>query len=197
MNCELNTKNTLLRDLKLLIDQGRSQAIAAVNSALTLTYWHVGRRINEEILKGERAEYGKQVVEKIADALFQEYGRGFEVKNLRRMMKFAGVFPDFEIVAPLVRQFNSSIGLSDLTKMTFPFHSPALRSGLCWYQIGLSGLCWDQLELLGLLKAPTERSDTSIARRAMTTMPPMPQGLKDRWILLLASDSTPFTHNHM
>ena len=100
--------NSLLRDLKTLIEQGRRQAVAAVNSALTITYWQVGRRINEDILHGQRAEYGKQVVEKIAEVLTLEYGKGFESKNLRRMMKFAVVFPDFEIVAPLVRQLSWS-----------------------------------------------------------------------------------------
>ena len=99
---------SLLRDLKSLIEQGRRQAVAAVNSALTITYWQVGRRINEDILHGQRAEYGKQVVEKIAEVLTLEYGKGFESKNLRRMMKFAVVFPDFEIVAPLVRQLSWS-----------------------------------------------------------------------------------------
>ncbi len=54
--------DNLLRDLKSLIEQGRSQAVAAVNSALTVTYWQVGVRINEAILHGQRAEYGKQVV---------------------------------------------------------------------------------------------------------------------------------------
>lgn len=69
----------LLRDLRALIDQGRSQAVAAVNSTLTITYWQVGRRINEDILHGQRAEYGKRVVEEIADKLVLEYGKGFEV----------------------------------------------------------------------------------------------------------------------
>jgi hypothetical protein len=40
-------KGDLLRDLRSLIDQGRSQAVAAVNSAITITYWHVGKRIND------------------------------------------------------------------------------------------------------------------------------------------------------
>jgi hypothetical protein len=62
MNDELKNSLTnqssddLLRDLKSLIEQGRKQAVAAVNSALTVTYWHVGKRINEEVLHGDRAE---------------------------------------------------------------------------------------------------------------------------------------------
>jgi len=94
----------LLRDLKSLIDQGRNQAIAAVNSAITVTYWHVGKRINEEVLHGERAEYGKQVVVSLAGELVALYGKSFEARNLRRMMQFAEVFPDSEIVVPLARQ---------------------------------------------------------------------------------------------
>ena len=75
-----------------LIDRGRSQAVAAVNSAITVTYWHVGRRINEEVLHGERAEYGKQVIPSLAKELVALYGKSFEARNLRRMMQFAEVF---------------------------------------------------------------------------------------------------------
>jgi predicted nuclease of restriction endonuclease-like (RecB) superfamily len=96
----------LLRDLRSLIDQGRHQAVAAVNSAITVTYWHVGKRINEEVLHGERAEYGKQIVASLAKELVARYGKSFEARNLRRMMQFTEVFPDFEIVSPLVSQLS-------------------------------------------------------------------------------------------
>lgn len=98
----------LLQDLRTLIDQGRKQAVAAVNSALTVTYWHVGKRINDEVLHGERAEYGKQVIPSLSEALVKQYGKSFEAKNLRRMMQFAEVFPDVEIVVPLARQLSWS-----------------------------------------------------------------------------------------
>lgn len=98
----------LLRDLKSLIEQGRKQAFVAVNSALTVTYWRVGKRINEEVLHGERAEYGKLVIPSLAKELVAHYGKSFEAKNLRRMMQFAEVFPDFEIVVPLARQLSWS-----------------------------------------------------------------------------------------
>ncbi|MFK7857169.1 MAG: YhcG family protein [Granulosicoccus sp.] len=100
------SSDSLLSDLKALIEQGRNQATTAVNSALTVTYWHVGQRINEEILHGQRAEYGKQVVISLAKTLSVAYGKSFEARNLRRMMQFADVFPDFEIVSPLVSQLS-------------------------------------------------------------------------------------------
>ena len=104
----LSNPTLLLRDLKQLIDQGRRKAVASVNSALTLTYWHVGKRINEEVLKGGRAEYGKQVVASIAEDLVTHYGKSFEARNLRRMMQFAEVFPDSRIVTPLATQLSWS-----------------------------------------------------------------------------------------
>jgi predicted nuclease of restriction endonuclease-like (RecB) superfamily len=100
------SSDDLLRDLKSLIEQGRKQAVAAVNSALTVTYWHVGKRINEEVLHGDRAEYGKKIISSLARELTAQYGNSFESRNLRRMMQFAEVFPDFEIVSPLVSQLS-------------------------------------------------------------------------------------------
>ena len=98
----------LLRDLKSLIEQGRDQTVAAVNSAIAITYWHVGKRINEEVLHGERAEYGKEIVGTVSRQLVEEYGKSFEMRNLRRMMQFADLFPDFEIVSPLATQLSWS-----------------------------------------------------------------------------------------
>lgn len=96
----------LLSDLKSLIEQGKRQAAAAVNSAITLTYWQVGKRINAEVLHGERAEYGKQIVASLAQDLAALYGKSFEHRNLRRMMQFAQTYPDFQIVSPLVSQLS-------------------------------------------------------------------------------------------
>ena len=98
----------LLADLQAIIRRGKSQAVAAVNSALTLTYWHVGQRINSEVLRGERAAYGQQVVASVAESLVAACGKSFEAKNLRRMMQFAEVFSDLEIVVPLARQLSWS-----------------------------------------------------------------------------------------
>ena len=54
----------------------------------------IGKRIGVEILGGERAAYGSQIVVSLARQLEQDYGNGFGEKNLRRMIQFAEVFPD-------------------------------------------------------------------------------------------------------
>ncbi|MCD2450283.1 PDDEXK nuclease domain-containing protein [Methylicorpusculum oleiharenae] len=96
----------LLTDIRQLIGQSRAQLAIAVNSALTLLYWHIGQRIRREVLNGERAEYGEQIVISLAKQLETDYGRGFSSKNLRHMLRFAEVFPTEEIVYALSRQLS-------------------------------------------------------------------------------------------
>lgn len=104
MSESLNSPPKLLAELRQLIESARIKAATAVNAELTLLYWQVGRRIGQEVLQGERAEYGGAVVEKVADQLVGDYGRSFEVKNLRRMVQFAEVYPEQAIVVSLARQ---------------------------------------------------------------------------------------------
>lgn len=94
----------LMADLRELILQARESVARAVDSSLTTLYWHVGQRIREDILKEKRADYGGQIVTALGRQLEGEFGRGFGEKNLRRMIRFAGVFPRREIVASLMRQ---------------------------------------------------------------------------------------------
>ena len=93
----------LLKDLRQIIDAARSHVAATANYELTAMYWHIGNRINTEVLNNGRAEYGKQIVSQVVTQLQAEYGtKGFEEKSIRRMMQFAQMFPDFQIVSPLV-----------------------------------------------------------------------------------------------
>jgi hypothetical protein len=105
---EKDVEKVLFSDLAQIIEQGKKQVVAQVNSVLTLTYWHVGKKINEHILNNERAEYGKEVISPIALRLVEKFGRSFDLKNLYRMMQFAEVFPEIEIVVPLARQLSWS-----------------------------------------------------------------------------------------
>jgi predicted nuclease of restriction endonuclease-like (RecB) superfamily len=95
----------LTQDLETLIVSCRSTVASQVNSALVMLYWMLGKRISEELLgEGGRAAYGKRLIEETGTALAARHGRGFETKNLRRMMGFADAFPDQSIVATLSRQ---------------------------------------------------------------------------------------------
>ena len=101
--------SSLIGDLRQIIDQARNRVAFTVNSELTMMYWHIGERINREVLDNQRADYGKQIVAQVARQLQEEYGaKGFDEKNIRRMMQFAQSFPDFQIVVTLSRQLSWS-----------------------------------------------------------------------------------------
>ena len=94
----------MLSEIRALIESARQRVAANVNAELSLLYWSIGKRINNDILKNERAEYGKQVISVLAEQLTKEYGKGWTDKQLRRMMQFADVFPNEQIVVSLIRQ---------------------------------------------------------------------------------------------
>ncbi len=101
-------EEVLLNELSQLIEQSQRQVVSQANSTLTMLFWHIGKRINENILQNKRAEYGKQIVVTLARQLTEKYGRNFEERNLRRMLQFAEQFPDKEIVVTLSRQLSWS-----------------------------------------------------------------------------------------
>jgi hypothetical protein len=98
----------LLGEIRLLIEQTRSQVAHAVNSALVLMSWHIGKRINDQILKNKRAEYGKEIVASLAQQLTADYESGFDRPNLSRMIRLAELFPSGEIVVTLSQQLSWS-----------------------------------------------------------------------------------------
>lgn len=103
-NAEVSTMATgLVSDIRNFINEAKAGLAATVNSALTMLYWRIGRRIHTEVLNGERAGYGEQIVATLAQQLEAEHGRGFSTKNLLHMLRCAEVFEAEEIVYALSR----------------------------------------------------------------------------------------------
>ncbi len=89
----IKTEN-ILTDIKTIINSARTQAYQAVNTALVLRNWLLGRRIAEEELNGEnRAEYGAKIIATLAKTLTDEYGNGFTKTNLYSFYSFYKKFP--------------------------------------------------------------------------------------------------------
>lgn len=104
-----NNITPLVDDLRQIINEARNRVAVNVNAELTLMYWHIGERINREVLGNERAEYGRLIVSQVATQLQKDFGsKGFEERNIRRMMSFANLFPDFQIVSTLSTQLSWS-----------------------------------------------------------------------------------------
>ena len=104
----VKSSDQLLSDLRTLIAETRQDVARSVNSALVMLYWNVGQRIRQDILKERRAEYGREIVVTLSRQLVEEFGNGFSRPNLFRMVRFAEVFPEQEIVSTVSRQLSWS-----------------------------------------------------------------------------------------
>jgi predicted nuclease of restriction endonuclease-like (RecB) superfamily len=98
----------VIADLRELIESARERVATAANAELTMLYWRIGQRLRNEVLGQQRAAYGKQIVEAVAEHLTAQFGKGFDRANLFRMIQFAEQFPDEPIVATLSQQLSWS-----------------------------------------------------------------------------------------
>jgi len=114
----------LLTDVREMILAARQSVATTANATLTLMHWQIGNRVRKDVLREKRAEYGEKIVSSLATQLEVEFGRGFGVRNLFRMVRFAEVFPDPKIVTSLMTQlgwthFLHIIRLDDPLKRDF------------------------------------------------------------------------------
>lgn len=68
---------------------------------MVTAYWNVGRLIVEDEQKGHiRAEYGKAILADLSKRLTDEFGKGFDERELRRIRQFYLVFPKWDALRP-------------------------------------------------------------------------------------------------
>ena len=101
---DTNDAPKLLNSIIGLIDQTRYIVAKTVNQELTLLYWNIGKSINDDILKNDRADYGKKLILNLSDELSNRYGSGFNKRNLHSFIKLNIVFQDITIVHTLCAQ---------------------------------------------------------------------------------------------
>lgn len=94
-NKELDIKNpeTTYNNIKNAIVEAQNKIVRTVNSTLVETYWKIGEQIFKECGENDRAEYGKYVINYLAERLTKEFGKGFNRTNLRYMRQFYMAFP--------------------------------------------------------------------------------------------------------
>lgn len=105
-NIEKLQESTLFEDVCGIINAARNRVAVYVNSEVCLTKWYVGKRIKEDVLYNQRAEYGKQVVKSLATRLTEIYGSGWSDKSLLHCLRCAETFTEDEIVYAVRRQFS-------------------------------------------------------------------------------------------
>jgi predicted nuclease of restriction endonuclease-like (RecB) superfamily len=94
MTKRANNLDSLFERVKAILDEARAIAWQAVNSAMVVNYWEIGRIIIEEEQKGRsRAEYGKKIISGLAQRLSAEFGKGFDERNLWFIRSFYVAYP--------------------------------------------------------------------------------------------------------
>ncbi len=84
----------LHQQIATVITSGKQTAYRAINAAMTLTYWEIGRLIVEEEQQGkERADYGRQLISSLAKRLKKEFGNGYSESSLWNYRQFYQTFP--------------------------------------------------------------------------------------------------------
>ena len=91
---ELDSSNSIIKDLKDLIAQAKNRAIRSVDNERILMFWQIGKRVFDEEQEGrERAVYGEYLTKYIAEQLEPEYGSGFSKRQIELFRQFYRVFP--------------------------------------------------------------------------------------------------------
>lgn len=91
--------SALYESVRKVLQESRGQAYQAVNTAMLMAYWSVGKLIVEDEQNGKsRGAYGKGVLAILSERLVKEFGAGFGVRNLQQMKKFYLLFPNTNAV---------------------------------------------------------------------------------------------------
>ena len=78
--------------IRKALTEARTKIVVEINTAMVGAYWEIGRQLIEAV--GERAEYGRNLLEYLSKQLTAEFGKGFTVANLRNMRQFCQTFPN-------------------------------------------------------------------------------------------------------
>ena len=133
--------NVLYKDACQIIEQAQAAAYHAVDVTLIKRNWLLGLRIQHEVLKDKRGEYGKQVVANLAASLAKRYGRGFSMRNLYNFISFYQNHPNI---------FYAVDGKSEIVP------SPTGQSGDILQSLTAKLQDGDQSNILQLLTAKSE-----------------------------------------
>ena len=89
MENQLTPNNSMILEIRELLENARKNVAQQVNTQLLTTYWNIGRIIVEYEQQNQiRADYGKQTLKELSKELTREFGKGFSRSNLQNMRAF-------------------------------------------------------------------------------------------------------------
>ena len=95
-------------DISTMIHSAKHEVRKQMNDSIISLYWNIGRKLSDNVLQGEKAAYGKNIVGELSERLTIEYGKGFEKSSVFKMIKFYQEFGDYGKVATLSQQLTWS-----------------------------------------------------------------------------------------
>jgi predicted nuclease of restriction endonuclease-like (RecB) superfamily len=120
----------LIGDIAELLEAARRTAARTVNALMTATYWEIGRRIVEFEQQGKtRAQYGEELLARMAVDLTSRFGRGFSRQNLQQMRQFYEVFPPEQIRQTLSGKLLSAEPILSTSSIELPRGKSQTLSG--------------------------------------------------------------------
>jgi predicted nuclease of restriction endonuclease-like (RecB) superfamily len=93
-----NSDNHLFSDVCGIIEGRRYRLATTINAEICLMNWNVGKRIKEDVLFNQRADYGKQIIKELANKLTERYGVGWSFYKLQHCVRSAYTFSENEIM---------------------------------------------------------------------------------------------------
>lgn len=139
------------KDIEHLIDTAKLHTALNVNVGTLTLYWNIGKSI---LHKQEQEGWGKQVIEQLSKDLISRYpdDRGYSVRNLRYMKRFASAYPDFPILqVPLAELKELPILQATLAELE--------NEGRDFVQVPLAQISWyHHISLLPKVKDEAERA---------------------------------------
>lgn len=123
--------SSFIQDVKEIIGQARLKAYSAVNTAMVDAYWKIGQRIvEEEQSGGQRAAYGKRILLELSKELSNEYGKGFDERELRKMRQFYVMFPIRDSLRPELSwtHYRSLIRVNDKDARNYYLNESAINN---------------------------------------------------------------------
>lgn len=89
--------DAMLNRVVRLIAEARRASARSVNALMTATYWLIGRHIVEFEQEGKaRAEYGEELLKRMATDLAARFGKGYSLTNLKQFRQFYLAYPPLQ-----------------------------------------------------------------------------------------------------
>ena len=131
MENQLTPNNSMILEIRELLENARKNVAQQVNTQLLTTYWNIGRIIVEYEQQNQiRADYGKQTLRELSKELTREFGKGFYRSNLQNMRAFYLAYEKCQTVSGKLSwsHYCELLSITDENKRSF-YEKESINSG--------------------------------------------------------------------